>query len=293
MLENFQLAAIARRGHETQLLRVPMLRELQDGLAQDWEDQLAELQDEVDEVEFDAGYTPEDGERFCLEDFDPPDWLGNESSQTIQHLAPIQQHEDLLDSIKGLAAFAIRDDDEVVLFQNSNRSHIIRPHRSLFFEGNTYRNVDRPGLTLDSKLAAVFYPNIGKLVFRSFRTTNTFLPLATFYEEASEEQIREVLNHPRLTTDDAEALAVGAKPWFRKRWAMLRDSEILDQYTAQQIEQQAQGYDVNVVRRGNRIVFPTDKRGAKRLLQFLNEQLFRGAITETLYETNSKREAAE
>ena len=30
---------------------------------------------------------------------------------------------------------------------------------------------------------------------------------------------------------------------------------------------------------------------AKKLLQFLNEELFRGAITETLYETNSKREA--
>ena len=30
---------------------------------------------------------------------------------------------------------------------------------------------------------------------------------------------------------------------------------------------------------------------SKTGLQFLNEELFRGAITETLYETNSKREA--
>jgi len=291
MLQSFQLAAIVREGRETSLLRVPMLRALQNALAEEWEAQFADLQDDVDEVEFDAGYTPEEGERFCLEDYDAPEWMVDETSQTIQHLEPVHQHEDALDSIKGIAAFARRGGDEIVLFQNFNRSHVIRPHRSLFLENNTYRNVERPGLTLDSKLAAVYYPNSRKLVFRNFRTTNTFLPLAAFYEEASEEQIREVLNHARLTADDVDALAVGANQWFRKRWAMLRDSGILDQYTAQQIEQHAQGYGLNIVRRGNRILFPTDRQEGKRLLQFLNEQLFRGPITDRLFETNSRREA--
>lgn len=291
MLQNFQLAAIIRQGQQATLFRVPMLRDLQNGLARDWETQLASLQDGVDEVEFDAGYTPEDGERFCLDGFQPPDWLVNESSQTIQHLNPLHEYEDSIHMIKGLVAFAVKDGDEIVLFQDFNRSHVIRPHRSLFFENNTYKNVDRPGMTLGSKLAAVFYPGENKLLFQSFRTTNTFLPLSAFYEEAYEEQIREVLNHDRLTAEDVDALVVGANQWFKKRWAMLQNSGILDNYTAAQIEQHAEGFDVRIVRRGNRIVFPADKHDAKRLLQFLNEQLFRGAITETLYQTNSKREA--
>ena len=73
---------------------------------------------------------------------------------------------------------------------------------------------------------------------------------------------------------------------------MLRDSEILEEFSATEIEERARGYDVGLVVRDDRVVFPEDKKEAKKLLQFLNEELFRGAITETLYETNSKRAAS-
>ena len=72
---------------------------------------------------------------------------------------------------------------------------------------------------------------------------------------------------------------------------MLRDSGLLDRYSARDIRAQARGYDIDILVRNGRIVFPAAKAEAKRLLQFLNEELFRGAITATLYETNSKREA--
>jgi hypothetical protein len=39
----------------------------------------------------------------------------------------------------------------------------------------------------------------------------------------------------------------------------------------------------------DRIIFPSEKAPAKKLLQFLNEEIYIGAITDTLYETNSKR----
>ena len=78
------------------------------------------------------------------------------------------------------------------------------------------------------------------------------MPLADFYEEASDQDIREVLEHPGLAAVSPDALAVGANQWVRKRFAMLKNSGVLD--------------------------LPWTK------------ELFRGAITETLYETNSKRE---
>jgi len=130
-----------------------------------------------------------------------------------------------------------------------------------------------------------------KLLFHNFRSVNTFLPLADFYEEASEQQIKEVLGHRLLAPEDADALATDSNQWFRKRFAMLRDSGILDTYSARQIEARSKGYDVEIKVSKGRIVFPADRPAAKKLLQFLNEELFRGAITETLYETNSKREA--
>lgn len=292
MLENFQLAAIIRQGGETTLLRIPLHQALQDTLAQTWQEQYDAFVDEIEEIDFNAGYQPEAHERFCLTDYELPGWLADENSLSAGDLDAINNDDELLDATKGLVAFA-RDDQgrELMLFQNFTRSHVIRPGSFLFLQNNTYETTTRPGLTLDRKLSAVYLAADGKLLFHSFRTVNTFLPLADFYEEASEQEIREVLGHDLLAPEDADALATGANQWFRKRFAMLRDSEVLDRYSARQIQQRSKGYDVDIHTSKGKIVFPAERAAAKKLLQFLNEEIFRGAITETLYETNSKREA--
>ena len=51
------------------------------------------------------------------------------------------------------------------------------------------------------------------------------------------------------------------------------------------------GYDVELKIDNNKIIFPAEKAKAKKLLQYLNEELYKGVITEKVYETNSKREA--
>jgi hypothetical protein len=289
MLENFQLAAIVR-GTPPRLLRIPLHQGLQQTLANSWGEQLERFQEDAEEVEFQPGYILEEHERYALKSFDLPDWLDKDGG-SVANLDPISEHENLIESTRGIVAFARDEGDEVVLFQNFSRSHVIRPGRFLFLQNDTYETAERPGLTLDQKLSAVYVPDMRLLLFQNFRTTNTFLPLEEFYEEASEEEIEEVLNHARLAAEDADALVAGANQWFRKRFAMLRDSGILDKYTAKQIKAHAKGYGMDIELKGNKIVFPAAKGEAKRLLQFLNEELFKGAITETLYETNSKRTA--
>ena len=292
MLNNFQLAAIVKQGTQLRLQRIPMHQALQGTLTVTWQTQLDAFLDNVQEIAFDAGYQPEEHERFALDDFEPPEWLAGETSGTIGDLDSIQQDGASIASIKAIVGFA-RDQDgnELILFQNFSRSHVIRPGTFLLLRNGTYETTERAGLTLDTKLAATYFAAKQKLVFRNFRTVNTFLPLGDFYEEASEQQIREVLAHENLAPVNVEAIATESSQWFRKRFAMLRDSGILDRYSARQIQDRSQGYDVEIHVRQGRIVFPEDRPSAKKLLQFLNEELFKGAITETLYETNSKREA--
>ena len=292
MLKNFQLTVIVKQGNITRLLRVPLHKMLQDTLAQNWQDQYDNFVHDVLEIDFDAGYTPEQHERFCLLNYELPYWLAEEDSQSVADLDDITNDDAMLDATKGVVAFTRNEQGkELILFQSFNRSHIIRPDFSLFLQGNTYNTTQRPGLILESKFSAIFLPTENKLLFRNFRAVNTFLSLEDFYDEASEHGIREVLDHDRLAPEDADALAIGANQWFRKRFAILRDSDILDKYTAQQIADRSEGHAVNIHVDGERIVFPADRAQAKRLLQFLNEEIFRGPITATLYETNSKREA--
>ena len=292
MLHNFQLAAIAKQGAQFRLQRIPMHQALQQTLATTWGAQLDAFLDEAQEVAFDAGYQPEEHERFALHNFVPPQWLAGETSATIGNLDPINQDEVFIASIKGIAGFA-RDENghELVLFQSFSRSHVIRPGTFLLLRDGTYETTERPGLTLDTKLAAVHFPTEQKLLFRNFRTANAILPLGGFYEEASEQQIRELLAHDRLAPVNVEVIATDSNQWLRKRFAMLRDSGVLDRYSAKQIQVRSKGYDVEIRLHKGKIVFPEDRPSAKKLLQFLNEELFRGAITETLYETNSKRAA--
>ncbi len=292
MFEDFQLAAIIKQGKNTRLLRIPLHQGLQGELAETWHSQYKAFVNEIDEIDFNAGYQPEDHERFRLEDYELPEFLAGEDRQSIPDLDAITMDDALLDWTKGLVAFVRTEEgQELILFQNFSRSHVIQPGRYLFLKNDTYETATRAGLTLDQKLSAVYLPDETALLFHNFRTVNSFLPLVEFYEAASEDQIREVLDHDLLVPEDADALAVNANQWFRKRFAMLRDSGVLESYSAQEISARSQGYDVDIHLSNGKLVFPAEKAAAKKLLQFLNEELFRGAITETLYETNSRREA--
>ena len=293
MLETFHLAAVAEQDNRMRLLQIPLHQALQCRLSESWKTQYDRFVERVQEIAFNPGYKPEGHECFCIENYTLPNWLEREDSRTVPELDAISSNEALIDSIKGIVAFA-RDErnEEVMLFQNFSHSHVIRPGRFLFImHNNTYETTQGPGLTLDVKLSAVYLPSESKLLFRSFRTVNTFLPLSDFYKEASEQEIREILNHRLLAPEDPDAIATGANQWFRKRFAMLRDSGVLDEYSAIQIEDRSNGYDVEIDISQDRIIFPSDKPAAKKVLQFLNEEIFRGPITETLYETNSKRQA--
>lgn len=292
MLENFHIAVIVRQGAEVRLFQIPLHRALQYSLAESWQIQYAKFVENIQEIAFNAGYIPEDHECFYLENFTLPPWLKKESSQTVPEFDTISSNEALIDSIKGTVAFARNyQGEELMLFQNFTRSQVIRPGRFLLLQHDTYESNEHPGLTLNEKLSAVYLPAESKLLFRSFRNVNTFLPLADFYKETSDREIREILNHNLLAPEDPDATATSATQWFRKRFAMLRDSRVLDQYSAKQIEARSNGYDVEIHISQDKIVFPTDKPAAKKILQFLNEEIFRGPITETLYETNSKRQA--
>ena len=293
MLENFHLAAIINQRIQKCLLKIPLDQALQDSLAVNWQSQYETFVEGIDEISFDPGYTPDAHERFYLPEFKLPDWLSEENSLTVPTLDSIGSDDELINSIKGIIAFArINHWQELMLFQNFKPSQVIRPGWSLILERDTYNSLKRPGLTLARKLSAIYQRKERKLVFDNFRNVNTFLPLSDFYKEASDKEIVEVLNHELFVCEDKKALVTGANQWYRKRFAMLKDSGVLDRFSAVEIQSRSSDYQVTIqlTNNGKNIAFPTDKAEAKKLLQFLNEERFLGPVTGTLFETNSKKQ---
>lgn len=293
MLTQLQLIAYTESNSTAPMTQIPLTAELQQAMQREWTKQFEAFCHGVREVDFDAGYKPESDERFVIEEFALPEGMET-NREGLNTLETFQATPVELNRLSAIFAYARNRQQEVVLIQRFTKTHVIEPGRFLFIEQGTFRSAPSPCVTLSSKPDAVFFPADEKLIFANFRNANSILPLVDFYEEASEEEIRQILSHNRLAPENADDLAVNASQWFRTRFSMLRDSGVLDAYTPQQIRTDAAGYvDIQLEGEGEdtRIAFPSDKTAAKRLLQFLNEELYKGPITETLYETNSKRTA--
>ncbi|NQD93986.1 DUF4868 domain-containing protein [Pseudomonas sp. CrR25] len=294
MLEHLHLVALLKERKQLTLRRIPLVAELQAMLTEKWQSQMDDFLLEAQEIDFNPGYTPETHERFYLEEFELPEVVAAEHSGSVRHLEPINMQGAEPSQIKAILGFARQDDgSEILLIQSFSKSHIINPGQFLFLTRNIFESSEAPALSLNNQLTAVYYQAQKKLLFRNYRAANAIFNLVDFYKEATEEDIKEILAHEKLAPVSVDALAKGASQWFCKRFAFLKDSKILDQYAVAQIIRRSNGYDLDIqidlTAGQDRIVFPADKAPAKKLLQFLNEELFRGAITERLFETNSKR----
>ena len=215
--------------------------------------------------------------------------MRDENAQSLLALDSLPQNDEAYSKIVAMVALANHSSHGFqFLFQNFSRGQIIKKGRSLFGDKDDYDTFDKTVLVLANSLSAVFRFDLGQLIFNSFRVANTFLPLLDFNEEASEAEIRSILSHPRLAPEDVDALARGANQWFRTRFAMLRTSGVLDDFEPQEIRDFSEGYEVDVLLDGDKLFVPADRNGARRLLEFLNEERFLGPLTKRVYRTNSK-----
>jgi hypothetical protein len=295
VLKNLQLTALVRDDEGDSVLRVPITAQLQAGLQNSWGTQFSNISNNIREIDFTPGYEVSEDEKFRISNFTLPSALSCGREATAR-LNSIDGTEESLKKIKALVVYAQDVQNvELILFQRFTKSHIVTPGSFLFIQNGTFETVNKPCLTLGNNIEAVYYPGSSKLIFSNFRFTNMFLPLMDLYREASESEIRQILNHRRLKAENADALAISPSQWLRTRFAMLRDSGILDRFEPRAVQQLAGGLGI-IIRvetdgGDEKIVFPDNKAESRRLLQFLNEEIYKGAITDTIYETNSKREA--
>lgn len=151
MLNNFHLVAIVLKRTGMQLLQIPMSRNVQDTLSDNWQSQYDEFVQEIEEIPFDPSYKLDDHELFCEHDYELSEWLEKENSLTVSGLDHIRNNQAEMRNIKGIVAFARNEhNQELMLFQNFKRFQVIETDSilSLFLQGDTYTNVGTPDLLL-------------------------------------------------------------------------------------------------------------------------------------------------
>jgi hypothetical protein len=137
---------------------------LQESLAESWWGQYDAFLRDMQEIDFDAGYHAEEHERFRLEGYELPGYFFDQDRASIAELDAITNDDESLDITRGLVAFVRTDEgDELLLFQNFSRSHVIRPGRFLFLQNHTYETTQRPGLP--RIVSSLFQVTVVALIF--------------------------------------------------------------------------------------------------------------------------------
>ena len=295
MFYNFHIAAISKRS-KTSLRLIETHGALSDTLIRNWSSQFRDFILETEEIDFTVGYSPGLGEHFRIRPYNLPSWLEGKNSENARNIKTFDKNENIINSITGIVAFT-RDNKnkELMLFQNFTKGNIIQPGGYVFFgpdahsDPSSYKAADSRLLRFDNKLSAVYLPEERKLLFDSYRNVNTFLCISDFYEIASGKDIRNILNHELFECDDKDTIVNHATQFMRRRFAILIDSKILDILSAKEVKEQADKHNINIQINNDKIIFPTENDQAKTLLQFLNQEIFQGSLTNEIFETNSKK----
>src|SRR5690606_11421123 len=90
-----------------------------------------------------------------------------------------------------------------------------------------------------------------------------------------------------------DALMSNVDSVISRKFGIVKQTGILDRVTPEQIQQAASQYDLDIeleIANGKtKILLPSEKSGAKEVLDFLCEGRFIGALTNELFTSNSHR----
>ena len=278
------LFAIVDRAERT-VERIRVESQLQDRLQEEFEAQREALFVEAEIIEFAPRYKADDDELFIVRDYELPEYIST-AIHNINQVDDLSLGADVL--IKSIFAAERTHEGVRLYFQRFMRRQLLVGGWTLLGRRDTYRKLEDPGLTLGSSLVA-FYEGVQGLFFRSYALVSRFLSLESYFVEAADSDIKDVLDDNKFEVGDVSIIIENADSVMRKRFMAVKSSGILGRVTVKKIQGQARKFGIDVETRDGKIVFPAERKKAKELLRLLLEGYYDGPLTGTKYVTNSQR----
>jgi hypothetical protein len=288
----FQFLAIVDGDEGRGVRRIPVEGDLQRDLSQEFERQRNNLLPEgVEVIPYEPSYKPDD-EVFVLESYALPGYLraALEAPDALPGLGDADLEGGKVKSLFG-ARLGSRNPRQII-FQSFNAGQVLRRSvKYLFLGAETFQRSDRVGLRIDEKVTAVIED--GNLYFQSEDLVRRYLELDAYFQEATDEDIGKLLQHPSIAPAKADVVIDLADRWSRRKFTSIRERDILGKVPVSEIVKVGRKFGVvvatKIVKGKKKIVFPDDKREMKALLRFLDEDLLESPLTDARYQVSSKR----
>lgn len=262
---------------------------LQQELKEIFSNSYSEYTKEREYIPFDPGYKPDKTELFQYENFEiegtPIELASN--SLSVESLA----REDInLETIKAIFG-AYYDDNgnlETAIFKVMDKTKIIGNEKSILFNKNTFVKLEEKGLIIPENIDAIF--ENGNLLFHSYVRANKALDMASIFKEASATDVYYFLKIGPFNEEDKDKIENIADSWCRRKISMIRNRNILDRISLEDICQHASNHDIVINTDDDNIIeIPQTRKEFKELLRVLDDDYLKSDLTEERYMTNSKR----
>lgn len=241
------------------------------------------ISDEITEVAFNGSYKPDKEEvlyvTMALPDSfaDIPDNTNNYNEIVIPG-----------DNIKTVCLYH----DGNYYFQNFMNNYIVKASNiPLVWSNNTFKKFDeQKAFTIEENVTAIYHD--GKLYFRSYASARQIFDLSAFYTEATNADIDSVFGADVFAGTDCEWMKENSDSVMRKQIKSIEDSGILAKLkvTTKTFKSWAKKAGIpDAVYNTGSLVFPKNKKECKVILSFLNDDIFEGHFTKSIYLSNSKR----
>lgn len=239
--------------------------------------------DDIVEIAFDGSYKPDKEEVLYVTMPLPEHFAGIPNNTNNYNEIAIPE-----DNIKTVCLYH----DGNYYFQNFMNNYILKATNiPLIWSNNTYKKFEeQKAFTIEETVNAIYHD--GKLYFRSYASARQIFDLSAFYMEATNVDIDNVFGNPVFVGTDCEWMKENSDSVMRKQIKSIEDSGILAglNVTTKKFISWAKkaGIPEGVYNTGN-LVFPKNKKECKVILSFLNDDIFEGHFTKSIYLSNSKR----
>ena len=236
------------------------------------------------EVEFDGSY-------ICRDD-------DNEISYIEMSLP--EAFSDIPDNQMGLTTLDIEHDDIKSLFwyeegefmfQMFSSGNLLESKYVLKFlqEEHNFNRMTDKAFIINNKVQAI-YKN-GKLYFRSFASASKIIGLSEYMVAATIEGVRDFGNSNKISVD-VDWLVDRANNKTRRLIKAVAETKTLDTFMAMdgsKRDEIAKSVNVEISIKDGKLVLPPNVGQVNKILEFLNEDVYKGLITSNIFRTNSKK----
>ena len=259
-------------------------------------------------IDFKPGDDGDENDLIVINEFELPHYFdfisenSNAKTFNISESHSIRNNHIQPRIIKSIIGITSYQNKNLILFQKF-QDHIqlsgYRDMLSLDTDSLSFQRFEEPLLSLGSSIMAIYEIENEKLIFNRFTDVNYILSMHEYFAELSAPEIEEFVNDDLFESkkDALYEIIHKASPLLAKRFALVKESGILNKITAEDIYhvslkyKDTKEFNVNVTLTPNRdkVIFPTKKSEAHDFLRLLNQDFYTGDFDGSTFLARQKR----